>query len=113
MFLAYVKQCLVPTLKRGEIVLMDHLPIHKVAGVAEAYRSSGRDPRTPTYVQPDIPTIAPTQFPQPLHECAEASPPSGIVLADIHQDADSPHPLDRLCTRRQRPCRCRDVSPPL
>jgi hypothetical protein len=33
MFLAYVKQCLVPTLKRGEIVLMDHLPAHKVAGV--------------------------------------------------------------------------------
>src|SRR5262245_4839836 len=25
MFLAYAKQCLVPTLKRGEIVLMDHL----------------------------------------------------------------------------------------
>jgi hypothetical protein len=32
MFLAYVKQCLVPTLKRGEIVLMDHLQVHKVAG---------------------------------------------------------------------------------
>jgi transposase len=28
MFLAYVKQCLVPTLKRGDIVLMDHLPAH-------------------------------------------------------------------------------------
>ena len=28
MFLAYVKQCLVPTLKRGEIVLMDNLPVH-------------------------------------------------------------------------------------
>ena len=34
MFLAYVKQCLVPTLNRGETVLMDHLPVHKVAGVA-------------------------------------------------------------------------------
>jgi hypothetical protein len=30
MFLAYVKQCLVPTLKRGEIVLMDHLPVHLI-----------------------------------------------------------------------------------
>ena len=31
MFLAYVKQCLVPTLKSGEIVLMDNLPVHRVA----------------------------------------------------------------------------------
>jgi transposase len=41
MFLAYVKQCLVPTLKRGEIVLMDHLPVHKVTGVAEAIAAAG------------------------------------------------------------------------
>ena len=41
MFLAYVKQCLVPTLKRGEIVLMDHLPVHKVAGIAEAIEAAG------------------------------------------------------------------------
>src|SRR2546428_984204 len=37
MFLAYVKQCLVPILKRGE----DHLPVHKVAGVAEAIEAAG------------------------------------------------------------------------
>ena len=42
MFLAYVKQCLVPTLKRGEIVLMDHLPVHKTAGVAEAIEAAVR-----------------------------------------------------------------------
>jgi transposase len=36
-----LKQCLVPTLKRGEIVLMDHLPAHKVAGVAEAIEAVG------------------------------------------------------------------------
>ncbi len=41
MFLAYVKQCLVPTLKRGDIVLMDNLPVHKVAGVAEAIEAAG------------------------------------------------------------------------
>ena len=40
MFLAYVKQCLVPTLKRGDIVLMDNLPVHKVAGVAEAIEAA-------------------------------------------------------------------------
>jgi transposase len=41
MFLAYVKQCLVPTLKRGEIVRMDNLPVHKVARVAEAIEAAG------------------------------------------------------------------------
>ena len=41
MFLAYVRQFLVPTLKRGEIVLMDNLPVHKVAGVAEAIERAG------------------------------------------------------------------------
>jgi transposase len=41
MFLAYVKQCLVPTLKRGDIVLMDHLQAHKVAGVAETIEAAG------------------------------------------------------------------------
>ena len=29
MFLAYLKQFLVPTLKRGDIVVMDNLPAHK------------------------------------------------------------------------------------
>src|SRR3984893_8116052 len=41
LFLAYVKQCLVPTLKRGEIVMMDNLPVHKVAGVREAIEAVG------------------------------------------------------------------------
>jgi transposase len=41
MFLAWVKQCLVPTLKRGESVVMDNLPVHKVAGVAEAIEAAG------------------------------------------------------------------------
>jgi hypothetical protein len=36
MFLAYVEQCLAPTLKRGDIVIMDNLPVHKVAGVQQA-----------------------------------------------------------------------------
>jgi transposase len=41
MLLAYVRQCLVPTLKRGQAVLMDNLPVHKVAGVAEAIHAAG------------------------------------------------------------------------
>jgi transposase len=41
MFLAYVKQCLAPTLKRGDIVVMDNLPVHKVAGVEQAIEAPG------------------------------------------------------------------------
>jgi hypothetical protein len=36
-----VKQCLAPTLKRGDIVIMDNLPVHKVAGVQEAIEAVG------------------------------------------------------------------------
>ena len=41
MFLAYVEQVLVPTLKRGDIVIMDNLPAHKIAGVREAIEAAG------------------------------------------------------------------------
>jgi hypothetical protein len=43
LFLAYVQQCLAPTLKRGDIVVMDNLPVHKVAGVEEGDRSGRRE----------------------------------------------------------------------
>ena len=32
-FLAYVEQCLAPTLKRKDIVMIDNLPAHKAVGV--------------------------------------------------------------------------------
>jgi len=41
MFLAYVQQSLAPTLKRCDIVFMDNLPVHKVAGVEEAIEAAG------------------------------------------------------------------------
>ena len=40
-FLAYVKQCLVPTLKRRDIVVVDNVSFHKVAGVEEAIQAAG------------------------------------------------------------------------
>jgi hypothetical protein len=43
MFLAYLKQCLVPTLKRGDVVIMDNLPVHKAPRRAGDDRSGGRD----------------------------------------------------------------------
>jgi transposase len=41
MFLAYVEQVLVPTLRAGDIVIMDNLPAHKVVGVREAIEAAG------------------------------------------------------------------------
>jgi transposase len=41
LFLAYVEQVLVPTLKPGDIVIMDNLRVHKMAGVREAIEAAG------------------------------------------------------------------------
>jgi transposase len=41
LFLAYVEQCLAPTLKPDEIVMVDNVATHKVAGVAEAIEAAG------------------------------------------------------------------------
>ena len=40
-FLAYVQQQLVPTLHKGDIVVLDNLSSHKVAGVKETIESVG------------------------------------------------------------------------
>ena len=40
-FLAWVQQSLVPTLSRGETVILDNLSSHKVAGVREAIEAAG------------------------------------------------------------------------
>ena len=41
LFVAYVEQILLPTLKEGDIVVMDNLSSHKVAGVKKAIESVG------------------------------------------------------------------------
>ena len=40
-FRTYVERCLVPTLTSGDIVVMDNLPAHKVAGVRDAIAAAG------------------------------------------------------------------------
>jgi len=41
MFLAYVRKFLCPTLQSGDIVILDNLSSHKVAGVEEAITAIG------------------------------------------------------------------------
>jgi len=40
-FLAYVEQVLAPTFSAGETVVMDNVPVHKVAGVREIITAKG------------------------------------------------------------------------
>jgi transposase len=53
-FLAYVVQCLVPTLKRNQIVLMDNLSAHKAPGIREAIEAAGATLRYLPQYSPDL-----------------------------------------------------------
>jgi transposase len=41
LFLAYIRECLAPTLKVGDIVIMDNASPHKVKGVVDAIEEKG------------------------------------------------------------------------
>jgi transposase len=53
-FLSYLEQCLAPTLSPGEIVMMDNLPAHKVAGVRETIEATGATLRRLPPYSPDL-----------------------------------------------------------
>jgi transposase len=57
-FLAYVRQCLVPTLRPGDIVVMDNLKPHKALGVREAIEAAGA---TLLYLPPYSPDLNPIE----------------------------------------------------
>ena len=54
MFLAYIEQCLLPTLKRNDIVVMDNLRAHKVARIREAIASARATLRYLPQYSPDL-----------------------------------------------------------
>ena len=53
-FLAYIEQCLAPTLKRGDIVVASNVSFHKVAGVEELLRGVGASLRYLPQYSPDL-----------------------------------------------------------
>jgi transposase len=57
-FLSYVRQFLLPTLKKGDIVVMDNLAAHKVDGVAALIESVGA---TVMYLPPYSPDMNPIE----------------------------------------------------
>ena len=93
MFLAYVKQGLVPTLKRGDIVIMDNLPVHKVAGVEEAIEAAGA---TLLYLPPYSPDLNPIE------------PAFSKVKAHLRKAAE--HTIPRLVRRIGRIASTRNQS---
>jgi transposase len=57
-FLAYVEQVLAPTLKPGDVVVMDNLPAHKSAAVRVAIEAKGA---TLNYLPPYSPDFNPIE----------------------------------------------------
>ncbi len=53
-FRAYVRQCLAPTLRLGDIVVMDNLASHKVAGIRQAIETAGAELRYLPPYSPDL-----------------------------------------------------------
>ena len=58
-FKAYVEQVLVPELDPGDIVVMDNLPVHKVAGIRQAIEAAGA---TLLYLPPYSPDCNPIEM---------------------------------------------------
>ncbi len=69
-FLAWVQQALVPTLSAGDIVIMDNLSSHKVAGVHEAIEAVGA---TPLYLPPYSPDLN-RHYPDDFQVCGDHTP---------------------------------------
>lgn len=57
-FMAYVQQVLVPTLRPGDIVILDNLSSHKIEGVREAIEAVGATVR---YLPPYSPDLNPIE----------------------------------------------------
>jgi transposase len=57
-FRTYIERCLVPTLTPGDVVIMDNLRAHKVAGVRQAIEAAGA---TLLYLPPYSPDLNPIE----------------------------------------------------
>ena len=53
-FIEYVRQCMVPTLKSGDIVVLDNLPAHKPHDVRELIEAAGAELRYLPLYSPDL-----------------------------------------------------------
>jgi len=69
-FLAWCKQMLAPALRPGDIVVLDNLPAHKVAGIRDAIGARGA---TLLYLPPYSPDFTRSRTPSPSSRPMSAS----------------------------------------
>jgi transposase len=76
-FLAYVEQCLVPTLKRNDVVVVDNYAAHKVPGIREAIENARATLQYLPKYSPDLNPIemAYSKFKEFLRKAAERTIP--------------------------------------
>src|SRR5664279_1109972 len=79
-FLAYVEQCLAPTLMRKDIVIMDNLSAHKVPGIREAIEAAGATLRYLPQYSPDLNPI------EMLFRSASRLIPPAVAYPQQHPD---------------------------
>jgi transposase len=81
-FLEYLRQCLVPTLAPGDIVVMDNLPAHKGAAVRQVIEVAGAELR---YLPPYSPDLNPIE--------------QGFSKLKAHLRKAQERSIDALCRR--------------
>ena len=96
LFLAWVRQGLAPTLQADDLVIMDNLATHKVAGVREAIESVGARLR---YLPPYSPDFNPIEniWSKIKQRLRSLAPRTGGELLEAAADAfESVSPADCL-----------------
>lgn len=71
-FLAYIEQVLIPTLKPGDVVIMDNLGSHKGKAVRQAIRAAGAKL---LFLPPTAPISTPSSRSSPSSRPCSAKPP--------------------------------------
>lgn len=106
-FLAYVEQVLAPELSLGDIVVMDNLPAHKVAGVRHAIETAGaRLLYLPPY-SPDFNPIDPSASLRRLSPSSRHYSEKPRLVPSTTSGTPSPNP-----STPSRPANAITTSPP-
>jgi transposase len=108
MFLAYLKQCLVPILKRGDVGIMDNLPVHKAPGVREMIEAAGA---TLLYLPPYSPDLNPieqafSKLKAHLRKAAETTVPGLLSVGfwpPSHENAETSCAMRAMFKRDRNP----------
>jgi transposase len=88
MFLAYVEQCLVPTLRRNDIVVMDNCRVHMAPAIGEAIEKARATLR---YLPKYFPDLNPIEMPYSKFKTPSAKWQRDPFRASCEQFARSSH----------------------